>query len=62
MAHASDEQPIDIPPDNGKRASVDPKTGEVHGSGVGAGGGSPGEDMDDETSGDEPIVTHGGGA
>ncbi len=26
----------ELPSDNGKRASVDPKTGEVHGSGAGA--------------------------
>ena len=33
----------------GKRASVDRKTGEVHGSGSGAGGnGNPGEDYDDQ--------------
>ena len=35
-----------IPPDNGHRASVDAGTGEVHGSGAGAGGGNPGEDFD----------------
>ena len=27
----------DIPPDNGARASVDPRTGEVHGAGIGTG-------------------------
>ncbi len=43
----------DIPPENGRRASIDPVTGEVHGSGVGAGGASAGEDFDsDEASGD----------
>ncbi|MGY4397223.1 hypothetical protein ACVWZA_002417 [Sphingomonas sp. UYAg733] len=40
----------DIPPENGKRASIDSRTGEVHGSGVGAGGGSPGEDYDSDTA------------
>jgi len=38
----------DIPPDNGTRASYDPQTGAVHGSGAGAGGGNPGEDFDDD--------------
>jgi hypothetical protein len=33
--------------ERGKRASFDPKTGEVHGSGSGAGGGgNPDEDYD----------------
>ncbi len=46
----------DIPPENGKRASIDRRTGEVHGSGVGAGGGSPGEDFDSDTaSGDGKL-------
>ncbi|QNA85218.1 hypothetical protein G4G27_15335 [Sphingomonas sp. So64.6b] len=40
----------DIPPENGKRASIDSRTGEVHGSGMGAGGGSPGEDYDSDTA------------
>ena len=35
--------------ERGKRASFDPRTGEVHGSGSGAGGGgNPGEDDDSE--------------
>ena len=34
----------DLPPDNGERPSID-KKGQVHGSGVGNGGGQPGEDM-----------------
>lgn len=43
----------DLPPDAGRRASFDPKTGEVHGSGAGAGGGNPGEDYDsDPAAGD----------
>lgn len=42
----------DIPPQNGRRASFDPATGAVHGSGSGAGGGNPGEDFDtDPTTG-----------
>lgn len=36
-----------LPDDNGKRASVDPKTGEVHGSGAGAGGGNRGDEIDE---------------
>lgn len=35
--------------ERGKRASFDPKSGEVHGSGSGAGGGgSPHEDFDSD--------------
>lgn len=53
----------DIPPDNGNRASVDPTTGEVHGSGAGAGGGQPGEDFDsDAATGDGYPITGGEGA
>ena len=40
--------PAGIAPEAGKRASIDPATGEVHGSGSGAGGGNPGEDYDDD--------------
>jgi hypothetical protein len=39
-----------IPPENGKRASIDPRSGEVHGSGAGAGGGNPGEDYDSDSA------------
>nr|WP_165388420.1 hypothetical protein [Sphingomonas populi] len=39
-----------IPPDNGKRASFDPVTGAVHGSGSGAGGGNAGEDFDSDAA------------
>ncbi len=39
-----------IPPENGSRASIDPRTGEVHGSGVGTGGGSPGEDFSSDSA------------
>ena len=42
--------PRDIPPDNGARASIDPVTGEVRGSGVGAGGGSTGEDFSSDSA------------
>ena len=53
---------LDTPPDNGRRATIDPATGEVHGSGVGAGGGQPGEDFDgDAASGDGYPVTGGEG-
>lgn len=52
----------DIPPDNGRRASIDPATGEVHGSGTGAGGGQPGEDFDsDAATGDGYPITGGEG-
>jgi hypothetical protein len=40
-----------IPPDNGKRASFDYKTGAVHGSGAGAGGGNEGEDFSSDDAG-----------
>jgi hypothetical protein len=50
----------DIPPDNGRRASFDPKTGEVHGSGVGAGGGASGEDFaSDAPGGDGALPSRG---
>ena len=39
----------DIPPEAGKRAYNDNKTGEVHGSGSSADGGNPGEDIDLDT-------------
>jgi hypothetical protein len=42
-----------FPPDNGRRASFDERTGEVHGSGVGTGGGNPAEDFaSDPAAGD----------
>lgn len=41
----------DIPPESGKRGWVDLQTGEVHGSGSGAGGGDAGEDFDAGTPG-----------
>ena len=44
--------------DRGKPAGFDRKSGEVHGSGSGAGGGSPGEDYDGDSmagSGREPA-------
>jgi len=45
-------------PDAGRRASFDPKTGEVRGSGAGAGGGNPGEDYDsDPAAGDGYPLT-----
>ena len=56
------EQEADLPPDNGARASVDPTTGEVRGSGVGAGGGQGGEDLDSSSaSGDSYQLTGGEG-
>jgi hypothetical protein len=44
-----------LPPENGRRASFDPATGEVHGSGSGAGGGNPGEDFEDDRSGGDGL-------
>jgi hypothetical protein len=42
-----------IPPDNGRRAFFERSTGEVRGSGVGAGGGAKGEDLaSDSAAGD----------
>jgi hypothetical protein len=42
-----------FPPENGRSGSFDEQTGEVHGSGVGAGGGNPGEDFaSDPAAGD----------
>lgn len=52
----------EIPKDNGQRPSFNPATGEVRGSGVGAGGGQSGEDFDsDEMTGDGYPVTGGEG-
>lgn len=50
-----------FPSENGRRASFDERTGEVHGSGVGAGGGNPGEDFaSDPAAGDGyPQTGHG---
>ena len=58
---ASDEG-ADQPPDQGQRAHVDPRTGEVHGAGAGTGGGNPGEDFDTASaSGDSYQLTGGEG-
>ena len=52
----------DLPPDNGRRATSDPKTGEVRGSGAGIGGGNPGEDLGEYSpSGDMYPITGGEG-
>lgn len=65
--HAPDTSPPgsdhpDLPPDNGRRASVDAATGEVHGAGIGAGGGQPGEDLSsDAATGDGYPLTGGEG-
>lgn len=53
----------EMPPDNGRHAGADPRTGEVHGSGIGAGGGQPGEDFSsDAATGDGYPLTGGEGA
>ncbi|MCW6534236.1 hypothetical protein [Sphingomonas lycopersici] len=48
MNQPAKRQQPDLPPDNGKRARVDPATGEVRGAGSGAGGGNAGEDFDSD--------------
>jgi hypothetical protein len=45
-----------IPPENGKRASIDARAGEVRGSGAGAGGGNPGEDFDSDSAAGDGLV------
>ncbi|MGK6324912.1 hypothetical protein ACMGDM_17755 [Sphingomonas sp. DT-51] len=62
-ASAVHESDPAVPPDNGRRASFDPVTGEVRGSGAGAGGGNPGEDFEeDRTGGDgQPLTGRGAG-
>lgn len=49
-----------MPPENGRRASFDPATGAVHGSGSSAGGGNPGEDFASEAAGGEGYPVTGG--
>ncbi len=51
----------DIPPEVGKRAWSDVKTGEVHGSGTGDGAGSSGENYDDSVGGTDPVSGGPGG-
>lgn len=45
--------------ERGRRATFDPASGAVRGSGSGAGGGAPGEDYDDDAAagggGAEPV-------
>lgn len=61
-AFRPDRDGPDLPPDNGVRASVDPRTGEVHGAGSGTGGGNPGEDLGEYSpSGDMYPITGGEG-
>lgn len=54
--------PAPVPPDNGQRASFDPATGAVHGSGSGAGGGNPGEGFDEDSTGENPNLSGGAAA
>ena len=49
-----------LPPENGMRASFDPETGAVHGSGSGAGGGNPGEDFASDAAGGDGYPQTGG--
>jgi hypothetical protein len=53
-SRAGEDDPA-LPPENGRRASFDPATGEVHGSGAGAGGGNPGEDFEDDRAGGDGL-------
>ena len=46
----------DLSADNGRRATVDPRTGEVHGSGAGAGGGNRGDEIDEVDPATPPGV------
>ncbi|MBW6522898.1 PepSY domain-containing protein [Sphingomonas sp. RHCKR47] len=48
-----------VPPDNGQRASFDPATGAVYGSGSGAGGGNAGEAFDEDSTGESPTLSGG---
>lgn len=50
----------DLPPEVGHRAWADPKTGEVHGSGAGDGGGNDGEDYDSGSEGGSGYPATGG--
>jgi hypothetical protein len=59
-SRVGEEDPA-LPPENGRRASFDPATGEVHGSGSGAGGGNPGEDFEDDRSGGDGLPITGAG-
>ncbi|MCT8001868.1 hypothetical protein NZL82_08230 [Sphingomonas sanguinis] len=45
-----------LPTDNGRRPSIDPETGEVHGSGAGAGGGHRGDEIDEVDPATPPGV------
>lgn len=49
-----------MPPENGRRASFDPATGAVHGSGSSAGGGNPGEDFASDAAAGEGYPITGG--
>lgn len=42
---------VNLPPDAGHRATIDQRTGAVHGNGAGAGGKQAGEDFDNDTGG-----------
>lgn len=49
----------DLPPQAGSRASIAPN-GETRGSGMGAGGGAPGEDYDEGSPGAAPEIPQAG--
>lgn len=56
----ADDTPV--PDDNGRRASFDPETGEVRGSGAGAGGGNAGEDLATDAAGGDGFPQTGTGS
>lgn len=61
--HSTEVADARFPSENGRRASFDERTGEVYGSGVGAGGGNPGEDYaSDPAAGDGYLQTGRGSA
>ncbi len=51
----------DVPDDTGRRGYVDQRTGEVHGSGASAGGGTKGDDLDSDDAGGDGAQRPGGG-
>lgn len=57
----ADPDDRDIPAENGRRAQV-LRNGEVRGSGMGAGGGNPGEDLDNDPGGGDAILPTGASA
>jgi hypothetical protein len=58
VQHQKERVMADEKEERGQPAGFDPRTGEVHGSGAGAGGNNPAEDYDDDPisgGGREPV-------